>query len=193
MVPIVLAGLLLALVGCSSSLQSQVVIHAPPERVWQVLTDLEAYPEWNPFFVNVEGKLVVGESLAITMQPVGKDRQSFSPELLGLEPGRKLVWRGRLWVPWLFDGTHTFSIERIDARSVRFIQHEDFAGIFVPFVGFEPYHQGWELMNAALKSRAEGRGATTISAGRRTQEEEALLPLRRPRDRPTSHGHTVTE
>ena len=153
------AVLAVALGGCSSSMQSQVVIHAPAERVWQVLTDLDAYPEWNPFFVNAEGELVVGESLKLTMQPVGKDQQSFSPELLALAPHKKLVWRGRLWIPWLFDGTHTFSIERIDARSVRFIQHEDFAGMFVPFVGFEPYHQGWELMNAALKRRAEGQKA----------------------------------
>lgn len=152
---VALSVLVLALVGCSSSLHSEVVIHAPPERVWSVLTDLAAYPEWNPFFVNAEGELVVGESLELTMQPVGKDQQSFSPKLLVFELGRKLVWRGRLWIPWLFDGTHTFSIERIDAQRVRFTQHEDFAGMFVPFAGFEPYHEGWELMNAALKRRAE--------------------------------------
>jgi len=131
------------------------VILAPPDRVWKVLTYLDAYPEWNPFFVNAEGELVVGDSLEITMQPGGKDQQSFSPKLLALESGRKLVWRGRVWIPWLFDGEHSFTIERIDSRSVRFTQHEDFAGIFVPFVSFEPYHQGWELMNAALKRRAE--------------------------------------
>lgn len=133
--------------------------HAPPERVWSVLTDLESYPEWNPFFVNADGKLRVGESLEVTMQPVGKDQQSFSPEVLMLEPGRKLVWQGRLGIPWLFDGTHTFSIERIGAHTVRFTQHEDFAGAFVPFVSFEPYHQGWERMNAALKRRAEAQPA----------------------------------
>lgn len=144
-----------ALVGCSSSLRSQVVIHAPPERVWSVLTELEAYPEWNPFFVSAEGALVVGESLAVTMQPVGKGQQSFSPELLVLEPGRRLVWRGRLWFPGLFDGTHSFTIERVDAHSVRFTQYEDFSGVFVPFVDFEPYHRGWESMNASLKRRAE--------------------------------------
>jgi len=132
---LVVLAVFLTLVGCSASLHSEVVIHAPPERVWSVLTDFAEYPEWNPFFVNAEGELVVGESLQLTMQPVGKDQQSFSPELLALEPHRKLVWRGRLWIPWLFDGTHSFSIERIDARSVKLTQHEDFAGMFVPDVG----------------------------------------------------------
>jgi len=35
---VVLAVFVLTLVGCSSSLQSEVVIHAPRERVWSVLT-----------------------------------------------------------------------------------------------------------------------------------------------------------
>ena len=147
--------LALLLSACSSSMTSQVTIEAPRERVWKVLADVEAYPDWNPFFVEAKGVLRVGESLEVTMQPVGKDRQSFSPTVLHVDPGRRLVWRGRLLLPWLFDGTHSFTIEPLDAGSVRFTQHEDFAGIFVPFVGFEPYRQGWQRMNAALKQRAE--------------------------------------
>jgi len=119
------------------------------------LTDVEAYPEWNPFFVEAKGDLAVDNSLDVTMQPVGKDKQSFSPKVLEIDHGRRLVWRGRLLIPWLFDGTHSFTIERVGTGSVKFTQYEDFEGVFVPFVGFEPYHQGWELMNAALKKRAE--------------------------------------
>jgi len=146
---------LLTLLGACSSMRHQVTIRATPERVWEVLTDVKAYPEWNPFFVKVDGELAVGNSPEVTMQPVGKDAQSFSPKVLKIEPGRCLVWRGRLLMPGLFDGKHSFLIERIDEHSVRFTQHEDFSGIFVPFVGFEPYRQGWARMNAALKRRAE--------------------------------------
>ena len=60
-----------------------------------------------------------------------------------------------MWIPWLFDGEHSVTLERVDAQSAKFTQHESFAGIFVPFVAFEPCHRGWELMNAALKRRAE--------------------------------------
>ena len=157
--PTKLASMLLALFfgACTSSMSSQVTIHAPAERVWHVLSDVNAYQEWNPFFVEAKGKLLVGTSLEVTMQPVGKDRQSFAPTVLSVEQGRRLVWRGRLLLPWLFDGTHTFSIEPAGPGSVRFTQHEDFAGIFVPFVGFEPYQEGWERMNAALKQRAEAK------------------------------------
>jgi hypothetical protein len=93
------------------------------------------------------------------MQPVGKGAQSFSPHVLELQAGRRVVWRGRLLMPGLFDGRHVFTIERRGASGSRFTQEESFGGILVPFVGFEPYRVGWERMNRALKSRAEALAA----------------------------------
>ena len=33
----------------AKQLRTHIDIHASPERVWQVLTDFAAYPDWNPF------------------------------------------------------------------------------------------------------------------------------------------------
>jgi hypothetical protein len=149
-----LIGLTL-LAGCKS-MQHEVRIQAQPDEVWDVLADLEGYQEWNPFFVKAAGELKVGEKLVITMQPVGKKPQGMKPKVLAVKPGEELVWRGRLGIPWLFDGRHTFTIERIDEQTVLFRQYEKFSGLLVPFVGLGPYRKGWERMDAALEKRVEG-------------------------------------
>jgi uncharacterized protein YndB with AHSA1/START domain len=38
-------------------LSTEIEIDAPPADVWRVLSDSEAYPEWNPFIRKLEGDL----------------------------------------------------------------------------------------------------------------------------------------
>jgi len=151
-----LLGALLSLVvlGCRS-MQHEVRVEAQPSDVWQVLSELDEYEKWNPFFVKAAGELAVGEKLHITMQPVGKKKQSMKPKVLVVSKDQELVWRGRLGIPGLFDGRHTFTIERIDENTVLFRQHEKFSGLLVPFAGLGPYRKGWERMDAALEKRVE--------------------------------------
>ena len=148
------AVILVTLSGCSS-MRAEVEIHAPQQEVWRILTDLPAYASWNPFFVQAKGELKAGNSIDLVMQPVGKSPQSFSPRVLEVQEGRRIVWRGRLFLPLLFDGTHQLIVEPIDEHSTRLVQYEEFKGVFVPFVSFEPYRTGWCNMNQAVKQRAE--------------------------------------
>ncbi|MBI4544746.1 MAG: SRPBCC family protein [Gemmatimonadetes bacterium] len=41
-------------------LYAEIDIEASAERVWQVLTDFAAYPEWNPFMRSISGTLEQG-------------------------------------------------------------------------------------------------------------------------------------
>ena len=65
---------------------------------------------------------------------------------------------GRLLMPGLFDGEHTFTIETLEANRIRFTQREVFTGLLVPLFarGLDTdTRRGFEEMNQALKSRAE--------------------------------------
>ena len=138
-------------------LRAEITISASAERVWQVLTDFTAYREWNPFMLEASGRAAPGERLTIRMQPVDGRAMTFTPTVLAAEPGRRLRWLGRLLLPGIFDGEHSFTLEPVEG-GVRFVQEEEFRGVLVPLLarslrkGTAP---AFEQMNLALKARAE--------------------------------------
>lgn len=138
-------------------LHSEIEIDAPPERVWEVLTDFDAYPEWNPFIRSIEGDPEVGSRLRVRIEPPGSRGMTFKPTVQAAEPARELRWLGRLFVPGLMDGEHRLALEPLDGGRSRFIQSERFSGVLVGLLGrmLAATEQGFKQMNEALKRRAE--------------------------------------
>lgn len=46
-------------------LRAEIEIEAPVERIWEVLTDFEEFPEWNPFIRRIRGTSQVGSRLDV--------------------------------------------------------------------------------------------------------------------------------
>ena len=140
-------------------MSSEIEINASPERVWQVLTDFSALPDWNTFIRSVEGDLNVGGRLKVYIKASKGMGMSFKPTVLRAEPNRELRWIGRLLMPGLMDGEHSFIIEPMEDNHVRFVQSESFTGVLVSLMSmlgiFKNALIGFEGMNQALKRRAE--------------------------------------
>lgn len=142
-------------------LKTSIDIDAAPDAVWAVLSDLSAYPTWNPFIREAHGELAAGERLEVTMHPEGGRAMRFRPTVLSAEPGHELRWRGRLVAPGLFDGEHRFAIEPTTGGS-RLVQEERFTGVLVPLLAKGLRTRtlpAFEQMNEALKARAEAASA----------------------------------
>jgi hypothetical protein len=138
-------------------LLTDVDIEATPERVWEVLTDLAAYPAWNPFIVRAEGVVEPGRRLTLTMQPIGGRATTLRPRLVEVDVPRRLRWRGTVGVPGLVDAEHTFTLDP-RASGTRVVHQEDFRGVLVPFLAASLDRStlpAFVAMNEALKSRAE--------------------------------------
>ena len=136
---------------------TSMTIAAPPERVWEVLTDFAAYPEWNPFMTSVTGSLGVGKRLSVRIHPPGGKPMGFKPTILVVKPFQELRWLGRLIVPGLFDGEHYFRLApTVDGTM---LDHgENFSGLIVKLAAssmLKQTEQGFIAMNRALKHRAE--------------------------------------
>lgn len=139
-------------------IQTEIEINASPERVWQILTDFEAYPSWNPFVKRIAGKAQKGEQIEIFVQPEGSGGMTFRPTVLESDAPREFRWLGRLFFSGLFDGEHYFIIEPVAENKVRFIHGEKFTGILVGlfmWLSGEGTLRGFKAMNEALKNRAE--------------------------------------
>ncbi|WP_247001887.1 SRPBCC domain-containing protein [Halosolutus gelatinilyticus] len=134
-------------------------IDAPPEVVWDVLLEFDQYPSWNPFIRSIEGDAVEGERLRVRIDPPESRPVTFEPEVIAVEEGRRLVWQGRLGVPFAFDGYHEFHLEPIDdGERTRLLHRETVRGALVPLL-FDRNEtgRGFRAMNEAIKARAEGR------------------------------------
>jgi hypothetical protein len=139
-------------------IHTEIEIQAPADRIWRVLTDFAAYPEWNPFVRRVVGEIKVGSRLHVFAQPSGGKGMWFRPKVLVVDPCRELRWLGHLWVPGLFHGEHTFVIESRGEGCARFIQREQFEGLLLPLLSKMlevDTRRGFEEMNQALKARYE--------------------------------------
>ncbi len=139
-------------------IKTEIVINAKPDKVWAVLMNHEAYPEWNPFIRELSGSSEVGEFLNATIQAEGKDPMNFKPEVLVNRANEEFRWIGKLGVKGVADGEHYFILEAEGDNKTKLIHGESFTGILsgllMKILG-QDTHKGFNSMNEALKIRVE--------------------------------------
>ena len=134
-------------------------VDAPAERVWEVLTDFDRWPEWNPSVPSIEGEPRVGSTVALTLAMPGRPSAKVKAKLTEVVPGRRLVWDGHVGADRLFAGHREFLIDPQPDGTVLFTHVEDVRGLLFPlfraFMGgaIRRHHEG---LNDAVKERAEG-------------------------------------
>jgi hypothetical protein len=138
-------------------LRTEIEFEGTPQEVWEVVADLPAHAEWNPFITRIDGEARTGAKLEVRMEPEGERAMTFRPTVLEAQPGRELKWLGHLVVPGIFDGEHRWLIEEAGPGRVRFTQSERFGGILVPLLWKKLRHggtaKGFRAMNEALARR----------------------------------------
>lgn len=120
----------------------EIDIDAPVERVWQVLTDLDAYPEWNRFTPRITlrtADLAVGAELDLDCQMTDTKLLRGEREvILALEPAEHRFCmgtsrkRGRPGIR-----SERWQIcEPLGAERTHFVNYEQFEGWLAPAVYF---------------------------------------------------------
>lgn len=137
-------------------------IEASPRAVWDVLTDLDRYSEWNPFITSASGRVAVGERLVNHIEPPGGRAMTFKPTVTVVDDARVFEWLGRVGIPGIFDGRHRFELTATPSGGTRLAHSESFSGLLVRVMRRSLDNHttpGFEAMNSALKTRAQAASA----------------------------------
>ena len=139
-------------------IKTQITIEAAPSRVWEILTDFEQYPTWNPFIKSIKGQVETGAKIIVRLEPPGAKGMTFKPKVLAFKQNKEFRWIGHLFFPGLFDGEHRFELIDNGNGTTTFIQAEKFKGILVRMLSKMldgSTLNGFKEMNERLKKEAE--------------------------------------
>jgi hypothetical protein len=139
-------------------INTEIVIKASTEKVWEILSETKKFAEWNPFIKNIDGELKEGQKISVLIQPVNGKPMMFHPKVLAVVSEKHVRWLGSLLFKGLFDGEHIWEIESAGENSIKFIHRENFTGLLVPLFKKEletKTKPGFVLMNEKLKELAE--------------------------------------
>jgi hypothetical protein len=137
----------------------KILINAPAEKVWDILLTIDKYPEWNPFTYKVEGKIALGETVALYVQMKENDRRVQKEEVCIIDKPKRLAWKMHMGSPLILAAQRDQFIEAIDANTCSYETTDSFQGFLTPLVmGLYKHHieNGFNQLVEKLKQRAEG-------------------------------------
>ncbi|WP_316805528.1 SRPBCC domain-containing protein [Pedobacter nototheniae] len=141
-----------------TEIETDILINATPEKIWNILIDFNEYPNWNPFIKLIEGTVKTGQKIKVEIAPPGAKKMIFKPKVLAFETNKRFSWIGHLLFTGLFDGEHQFELIDHGNGTTTFKQSEKFKGILVPLFKSQLHNNttnGFNLMNEKLKEMAE--------------------------------------
>jgi hypothetical protein len=139
----------------ATSVHEEMVVTAPRELVWRLLTGFDEYETWNPYITRASGEARQGERITLRLEPQHHGPQTVECEVINVKKMRKLYWRCRDHVPGLLDREHTFRLLPLGEDRIKLVYDGRWEGIFVPFADLDDRKGGYRRMTHALKLRAE--------------------------------------
>jgi hypothetical protein len=135
------------------SYETTATIDAPPDAIWQVLTDAPGYATWDSGIQRLEGTVAPGEKLKLWAEV--NPKRAFALKVTDFEPGRRMVWTGGMPLG-LFRGVRTFTLTP-DGGSTTFHMREEYTGPLLGLISRSMPDLGpsFEQFGKGLKARVE--------------------------------------
>lgn len=140
------------------TIETQIMVDSNPDKIWSILTNFKEYELWNPFMIKVVGNAILGSKIEVNIKTISGKQRTYFPIITKCEINRELRWKGKSFLPGIFDGERIFVIEKSNDNKVSFLHKEVFKGLGASLVGNkldQDLRESFVSMNKALKARAE--------------------------------------
>ena len=131
-----------------------VTIAAPPERVWEILTNAGDFARWNSTIVSLEGTISEGETIALvsTVNP----KRTFKLTVSQVDAPTSMVWSDGMPLG-LFAGVRTFRVTPTDDGGTEFSMREGYSGFLAGLITktIPDMTESFEAFAADLRTEAE--------------------------------------
>lgn len=145
-------------------IESRIGVQAPPEVIWSLVHDLDAWADWNPTYPKASGVVRIGELLTLTQALPGRAHRTLRPRVLEWVPNEQLHWR-LSELAGLARTTGFVEIEKLADASCIVSSGELSEGFLAPFVVHaKETRRGLRAMNEALKAAAEAAWKSQAAA-----------------------------
>jgi hypothetical protein len=143
-------------------------VAAPPERVWEVVTDLARYPEWNPFVIACESTLAVGDPIDMRVRLFSAFAQPQRERILEHERGRRLCYGLPRSGLGALASRRCHEVFAEPGSRARYVSRFELRGWLAPLVSLllgRRLRAGFSAMSAAIAARAEALALADEGSG----------------------------
>jgi hypothetical protein len=133
-------------------------IDAPAQTVWEVVTHLDRYPEWNPFVIACSSTLTVGDPIRMRVRVLPGLAQPQTERILEHEPGRRLAYGIPASALGALTSRRSHQVTALTPERTEYVSRFALDGWLAPLVSLllgRRLAAGFEAMSLALQARAE--------------------------------------
>ncbi|WP_040780882.1 SRPBCC domain-containing protein [Nocardia pneumoniae] len=133
-------------------------IDAPAELVWQVITDLPRYGEWNPFVSECRSSLVPGEPIDMLVHLSGASPRKQREWIRSHTPGREFSYAMKPVPLGALHSLRSHTVTPLADDRTRYESHFELGGwlhpVVVALLG-KNLRRGFEGMTEGIREQAE--------------------------------------
>ena len=108
-------------------IEHRIGVQTPAEPIWEMVSDINGWPAWNPLYPKASGQVQFGARLDLTVAIPGEAPREIHPTIQDWTPNEQIIWTLSM-LGGLIRSTRYIEIETLENGNVIFSNGEIFEG-----------------------------------------------------------------